>query len=78
MAHSDAIGKLQQILVDNIDRNPENPRIFFRQQELDELTESIRRHGVQVPIAVYKEAGRYVLIDGERRWRCSLILLRHI
>ena len=38
------------------------------------LTESIRKHGVQVPIAVYKESERFVLIDGERRWRCSLKL----
>lgn len=74
MAHNDSIGELKQIPVDKIDRNPENPRIIFRQQELDELTESIRRHGVQVPISVYKESGKYVLIDGERRWRCSLKL----
>ncbi len=39
-----------------------------------ELMESRRKHGVQVPIAVYKESNRYVLIDGERRWRCSLKL----
>lgn len=74
MAKPDAIGTLQQIQVSKIDRNPENPRIFFRQQEMDKLTESIRRHGVQVPIAVYREAGRFVLIDGERRRRCSLKL----
>jgi ParB/RepB/Spo0J family partition protein len=67
---------LLDIPIERIDRNPENPRIFFRQQELDELTESIRKHGVQVPIAVYKEGHRYVLIDGERRWRCSLKLNR--
>jgi ParB/RepB/Spo0J family partition protein len=69
-------GALKDIPVDKIDRNPENPRLFFRQDELDELTESIRRHGVQVPISVYREAGRYVLIDGERRWRSSLKLNR--
>jgi ParB/RepB/Spo0J family partition protein len=65
---------LMDVPVDNIDRNPENPRLYFRQQELDELTDSIRRHGVQVPIAVYRDGNRYVLIDGERRWRCSLKL----
>ncbi len=66
--------KLVEISIDSIDRNPENPRLYFRQQELDELTESIRKFGVQVPIAVYKEDNRYVIIDGERRWRCSLKL----
>jgi hypothetical protein len=31
---------------------------------------------VQVPIAVYREGRRFVLIDGERRWRCSIKLNR--
>src|SRR4051794_17234675 len=53
-----------------VDRNPENPRIRLRQSELLELLDSIRVYGVQVPISVYKEGGRYILIDGERRWRC--------
>jgi ParB/RepB/Spo0J family partition protein len=74
MAHNTTIGNLRDIPVNDIRRNPENPRIIFRQQELDELTESIRRYGVQVPIAVYREASKFVLIDGERRWRCSLKL----
>jgi ParB/RepB/Spo0J family partition protein len=51
--------------------NPDNPRLTFRQGELDELQESIRAYGVQVPVAVYREGRHYVLIDGERRWRCS-------
>lgn len=69
-------GTLKEIDVDLIDRNPENPRIIFRPGELSQLTESIRKHGVQVPIAVYREGRRYVLIDGERRWRCSIKLNR--
>ncbi|MFN7220055.1 MAG: ParB/RepB/Spo0J family partition protein, partial [Burkholderiales bacterium] len=69
-------GELKEIDVDLIDRNPENPRIIFRTGELSQLTESIRKHGVQVPIVVYKEGKRYVLIDGERRWRCSIKLNR--
>lgn len=68
--------RLQNIPVDKIDRNPENPRLYFRQGELDQLLESIRLYGVQVPISVYKEGGRYVLIDGERRWRCCRKLNR--
>lgn len=69
-AHS----KLQEIPVQSVDRNPENPRIVFRPTELEDLLESIRRYGVQVPVSVYREGDRYVLIDGERRWRCSLKL----
>jgi ParB family chromosome partitioning protein len=67
---------LEQIRVDKIDRNPENPRLVFRPAELEDLLESIRVRGVQVPISVYKEGRRYVLIDGERRWKCSLKLNR--
>jgi ParB family transcriptional regulator, chromosome partitioning protein len=66
--------ELMDIPVDKIDRNPENPRLFFHGAELETLLNSIRRQGVQVPISVYKERGRYVLVDGERRWRCSLKL----
>lgn len=65
---------LREVSVQSIDRNPENPRLFFRPAELEELLESIRKFGVQVPISVYKKAGRYVLIDGERRWRCCIKL----
>ncbi len=32
---------------------------------------SIDKHGIQVPIAVYRDGDHYKLIDGERRWRCS-------
>jgi ParB/RepB/Spo0J family partition protein len=65
---------LENIPTSKIDRNPDNPRILFRPKELDWLLSSISQHGVQVPISVYKNKGRYVLIDGERRWRCALKL----
>jgi ParB family transcriptional regulator, chromosome partitioning protein len=68
--------RLEQIPVDQIDRNPENPRIIFRGDELNQLLSSIRKRGVQVPVSVYKEGPKYVLIDGERRWRCCLKLNR--
>jgi ParB/RepB/Spo0J family partition protein len=71
MAVNAANAKLQQIPVDRIDRNPDNPRLVFRPGELEELLESIRIYGVQVPISVFREHGRFVLIDGERRWRCA-------
>jgi ParB family chromosome partitioning protein len=70
------VQNLNDLSVDLIDRNPENPRIIFRPQEMSGLLESIRKHGVQVPISVYKAGRRYVLIDGERRWRCSIKLNR--
>lgn len=64
-------GRLADIPVDRIRPNPENPRLTFRQGELEELQESIRQYGIQVPLVVYKKGAEYILIDGERRWRCA-------
>ena len=69
---SDAI--LEEIDVARIHPNPDNPRTHFRQGELDKLLDSIREYGVQVPISVYRDGKKYILIDGERRWKCSLKL----
>ena len=63
--------KLRQISPSNIDRNPDNPRLIFRQEEMESLMVSINTHGIQVPVAVYREGDGYRLIDGERRWRCA-------
>ncbi len=66
----------QARLVDphEIRENPENPRLIFRQEELDELESSIAAQGVLVPLSVFVDGGHYVLLDGERRWRCALKL----
>lgn len=56
----------------SIDRNPENPRIIFRQEELDALAKSIAKQGILVPLTVFDAGeGRLTILDGERRWRCS-------
>ena len=59
---------------DVINKNPDNPRIIFREDELDSLMRSISQVGIQVPLSVYKKDSKYILIDGERRWRSSLKL----
>lgn len=64
-------GVLKDIGPDRIVQNPANPRLFFRPEEMDTLLASIRRYGIQVPITVYQDGDRFVLIDGERRWRCA-------
>lgn len=51
--------------------NPENPRLIFREEELQGLQESIKLQGVLVPLSVYQDGRRYVILDGERRWRCA-------
>lgn len=62
---------LRQIDPNEISPNPENPRLIFRQEEMDKLLQSIDRNGIQVPVTVYRDQGRFYLLDGERRWRCA-------
>jgi ParB family chromosome partitioning protein len=63
---------LARIDVDEIVPNDKNPREPISKTEVNDIRESIRNmRGVLVPIVVYrrKEDGKYVLLDGERRWR---------
>ena len=57
--------------------NPDNPRLIFRQHELKELEDSIDKQGILVPLTVFKDGSKYVLLDGERRWRCAKKLGLH-
>lgn len=67
------ISKLKDINPDLINRNPDNPRLIFRQDELDTLLNSIKKFGIRVPLAIYEEVPdkKYFLMDGERRWLCA-------
>jgi ParB family chromosome partitioning protein len=61
---------LKDVPVDAIRPNPWQPRTDFDEQELDELAQSIREHGVLQPVLVSQQSdGTYQLITGERRWR---------
>lgn len=55
----------------NIRPNPAQPRTLFRQDSLDELTESIRRHGILQPLSVRRVGPAYELVAGERRLRAA-------
>ncbi len=60
--------------IDHIEANPQQPRLAFNQETLDELAASIREHGVLQPILVRPIGpNRYQLIAGERRWRASTL-----
>ena len=48
------------------------PRIVFKENEIAELAESIKEHGVIQPIVVRKIADKYEIIAGERRYKASL------
>ena len=65
---------VRQVPVERIEPNPDQPRLAFDPQSLDELAASIREHGVLQPILVRPlPEARYQLIAGERRWRASKI-----
>jgi ParB family chromosome partitioning protein len=57
--------------------NPDNPRLIFRRKELEELEDSIASQGILVPLTVYPDKRQFVLLDGERRWRCARKLGLH-
>jgi len=60
------------LAIDLIQRNPNQPRRHFGEQELTELSGSIKAHGVLQPILVRPIAdGRYEIVAGERRWRAA-------
>lgn len=62
---------LVEIKVSEIDPNMGQPRKKFDEDELLELAESIKIHGVIQPIILTKRGKRYEIIAGERRWRAS-------
>lgn len=63
---------ISQISVTEIFRNNKQPRKIFNEKELNELSESIKNHGIIQPISVYKrEEGGFEIIAGERRWRAA-------
>jgi ParB family chromosome partitioning protein len=64
---------IRQIPVDRIEANPNQPRTRFEQGALDELTASVREHGILQPVLVrpLEATNRYQLVAGERRWRAA-------
>ena len=54
-----------------VEPNREQPRKYFDEEALDELSESIKRYGLIQPIIVTKKDDYYQIIAGERRWRAS-------
>ena len=62
----------QNIPLDKIQPNQQQPRTSFDAQSLDELAQSIRANGLIQPITVMKTGnGKFMLIAGERRWRAA-------
>ena len=68
------VGTIALIKIKDIDTNPFQPRTNFEETSLQELSESIKQHGIIQPITVRKLGyDKYQLISGERRFRASQI-----
>ena len=61
------------VSLSEIHPNPNQPRTHFNETELEELSESIRAHGVLQPLLVRKDGDGYEIIAGERRYQASKI-----
>ena len=61
----------QEVLIQDVVPNPEQPRKTFKQTELDQLAESIRLHGILQPIVLVRQGNKFMIIAGERRWRAA-------
>jgi ParB family chromosome partitioning protein len=62
---------IKELPVGKVVPNPEQPRMTFHEETLQELAASIREHGVLQPILVRPAGDDYQIIAGERRWRAS-------
>ena len=66
-----------RIAVEQIARDPNQPRKTFDEPKLRELAESIRTQGVIQPVLVRRDGSEYRLIAGERRWRAAQLAGLH-
>ena len=77
-------GQLEQISVEILQRGQYQPRQHIADEALQELSDSIKQHGVMQPIVIRKvssdgEDAQYEIIAGERRWRAAKLAgLTHV
>lgn len=66
-----ALHHLDEVPIELVHPNPNQPRMHFNKEELDELALSIEKDGLLQPILVREDAEGYEIIAGERRWQAS-------
>jgi ParB family chromosome partitioning protein len=66
--------RVQQLAPALLIPSPLQPRKLFKEDELQELADSIREHGILQPLICRKTGDSFELIAGERRWRASQLL----
>lgn len=65
------VSELRHIKLTEIEANADQPRRAFDEDALEDLTNSIREHGILQPIVVTPHKGGYQIVAGERRYRAS-------
>lgn len=68
-----AENSVNQIDINKISPNPNQPRRFFEENALEELAASIKEYGIIQPLILKKSGDYYEIIAGERRWRAAKI-----
>lgn len=75
----DNADRVQNLSIESIQANPDQPRRTFEQSALTNLSASIKRYGVLQPVIVSPNGDGYTLVAGERRWRAAKeAKLKHI
>ena len=73
--HPQGSSTINEVDINLIDANPDQPRRDFDQKGLEELASSIKELGIIQPITLREmEGGRFQIIAGERRWRASQLI----
>ncbi|MGL5839370.1 MAG: ParB/RepB/Spo0J family partition protein [Sphingorhabdus sp.] len=62
---------VSNISIADIHPNPAQPRRHFNEESLEELAQSLKRHGLIQPILVRPQGSGYQIVAGERRWRAA-------
>ncbi|KQR93639.1 chromosome partitioning protein ParB [Chryseobacterium sp. Leaf180] len=67
------VGNIVEVSIEDIYPNPTQPRTYFDEKALNELSQSIKNLGIIQPITLRKEGEKFEIISGERRFRASKI-----
>lgn len=68
-----------EVDIERVKPNPDQPRMHFNKDELEELSSSIQKDGLLQPIVVRKVEDDYEIIAGERRWQaCKLVKMEKV
>lgn len=73
-AEDEKVSALRLLALTDIEPNSDQPRREFNDEELAELADSIKEHGLLQPLVVApKSGGKFEIVAGERRWRAAKI-----